>query len=52
MRDAFQNDFNMLVEEFDMYERLPPRLQTYLIENLDSFKSFKLKFDHFFNSCE
>jgi hypothetical protein len=52
VRDAFQHDFNLIVEEFAMYQMLPPKMQTELMETLDSFKQFKLKFDHFFGSCE
>ena len=52
VQDAFLYDFNLIVEEFEMYQKLPPQMQTEVIDTLDTFVVFKQKFDHFFNSCE
>jgi hypothetical protein len=52
VQDAFLYDFNLIVEEFEMYQKLPPKIQTEVVETLDTFVKFKDKFDHFFNSCE
>jgi hypothetical protein len=48
VRDAFLFDFNLIVEEFEMYQKLPCKQQTLLIESLDTFKEFLKRFDHFF----
>ena len=48
--DAFHYDFNLIVEEYDLYELLPPKMQTDLIKQL--FGSFIRDFKYFFNSCE
>ena len=48
--DACRFDFNMIVEEFDLYQSLSPKLQTELIELL--FKKFINRFKYFFGPCE
>ena len=43
-------DFNMIIDDFDFYFLLPPKLQTELVEAL--FGQFKTEFSHFFDPCE
>ena len=50
VRDAFHFDFNLIVEEFQLYQQLTPKMQTELIQLL--FKDFIGRFKYFFNSCE
>lgn len=50
IRDAFLFDFNLIVEEFNFHQKLPPKDQTALIEQI--FGDFIKKFDHFFGPCE
>lgn len=52
IQDAFLQDFNLIVEEFEMYQRLTPKMQNSIMEELDTFKMFRSKFDKFFDSCE
>jgi len=47
---AFHFDFNIVVEEYSLYQQLTPKMQTELIEKL--FKSFIKQFHHLFHSCE
>ena len=48
--DAFHYDFNLIVEEFSLYQQLAPKMQTQLIQQL--FSWFIRDFKYFFNSCE
>ena len=50
VEEAFRSDFNLIVEEFDLYQRLTPKMQTELIHKL--FNKFIARFKYFFNSCE
>ena len=50
VEDAFNLDFNMIVEEADFYYLLPPKLQSDLINFL--FFDFKKQFSSFFDPCE
>ena len=50
VEDAFSLDYNMLIEEFNFYHMLPPKMQTDLVEFL--FHDFKSKFAAFFDPCE
>ena len=34
VENAFEHDFNMVLEEFDFYEALTPRMQTILVDYL------------------
>lgn len=52
IEEAFLYDFNLIVEEFDMYQKLTPKMQTDVINTLEVFVVFIKKFDHFFSSCE
>ena len=47
---SFSRDHNMIIEEFDFYQRLSPKMQTQLIEYcfVDTLKMF----NHFFAFCE
>ena len=48
--DAFRNDFNNVLEDYDLYQILTPKMQTELIDVV--FSDFIKKFSHFFSSCE
>ena len=50
VRDAFHYDFNLIVEEYDLYQQLTPKMQIELINKI--FGKFIITFKHFFNSCE
>ena len=50
VKDAFLYDFNLIVEEFTLYQLLPPKSQTDLINLI--FRDFLRNFEHFFGSCE
>ena len=43
-------DFNMIIDDYDFYFKLPPKMQTELIDTL--FSKFKKDFSHFFDPCE
>lgn len=49
-REAFSCDHNMITEEFNFYQALPPKMQTELVEFLWHDKL--AKFSHFFPFCE
>ena len=46
---SFSQDHNMIVEEFDFFVQLPPKMQTELVDFL--FKDFKKLFK-MFDFCE
>lgn len=48
--DAMKYDYNMIIEEFDFYLQLSPKLQNDICLLL--FKDFMKNFSHFFDSCE
>ena len=48
--ESFSSDINMIVEEFDFYQQLPPKMQTELIEYL--FYDMLDRFKHMFSFCE
>lgn len=50
VQDAFRMDNNLIVEEYDLYQQLPPKMQTELVKLI--FGKFISRFKHFFNSCE
>lgn len=50
VEEAFRSDYNLIVEEFDLYQMLAPKMQTELIQKL--FSRFINRFRYFFNSCE
>ena len=52
VRDAFLYDHNLVVEEFNLYQLLPHRMQSEVIETLDVFQRFVEKFSTFFKPCE
>ena len=52
VKDAFLFDFNMLVEQSNQYQQLPPKMQTEIINSLETFATFQSNFDHFFAPCE
>ena len=47
---SFSNDHDMIIEEFDFYQQLPPKMQSQLIEHL--FQNFLKRFDSMFAFCE
>ena len=49
---AFLYDFNLLIEEFDFYMEITPKMQTELIQNISLFAEFEKSFSHFFEDCE
>ena len=32
--ESFRGDYNMIIEEFDFYQHLPPKMQSQLIEQV------------------
>ena len=50
IKDAFEFDFNMVIEEYHFYYNLTPRMQTKLVHLI--FNDFLEKFDNFFGLCE
>ena len=50
VEEAFRSDYNLIVEEFNLYQMLTPKMQTELIQKL--FNKFINRFKYFFNSCE
>ena len=48
--ESFSCDINMIVEEFDFYQQLPPKMQTELVEYL--FSDMLDRFSHVFSFCE
>ena len=45
-------DFNLVIEEFQFYQQITPKMQTDLIQNTRVFKEFERSFNHFFEECE
>jgi signal-transduction protein with cAMP-binding, CBS, and nucleotidyltransferase domain len=45
-------DFNLVIEEFQFYQHLTPKMQTELIQSTRTFKEFEKSFNHFFEECE
>eukprot|EP00354_Favella_ehrenbergii_P009290 CAMPEP_0170476398 /NCGR_PEP_ID=MMETSP0123-20130129/17809_1 /TAXON_ID=182087 /ORGANISM="Favella ehrenbergii, Strain Fehren 1" /LENGTH=218 /DNA_ID=CAMNT_0010747389 /DNA_START=967 /DNA_END=1623 /DNA_ORIENTATION=- len=50
VEEAFKNDHNLIIEEFDFYEQLSPKMQTSLINLI--FEDFRKNFRHFFDPCD
>ena len=50
MQDAFLHDFNLIIEEFNFYQQIPPKMQTKIMNTI--FKDFQIQFRHFFEYCE
>jgi hypothetical protein len=48
--DALLYSTNLLVDEFDFYQKLRPRMQTELIATI--FRGFLHNFEHFFSSLD
>ena len=49
-RWSFKHDHNMIVEEFNFYEQLPPKMQSELVETI--FMDTIAQFSHVFAFCE
>jgi signal-transduction protein with cAMP-binding, CBS, and nucleotidyltransferase domain len=45
-------DFNLVIEEFEFYQQITPKMQTDLIQNTRVFQEFEKSFNHFFDECE
>lgn len=52
VEQAFMYDFNLVIEEFQFYQHLTPKMQTELIQSTRTFKEFEKSFNHFFEECE
>ena len=52
VEQAFLYDFNLVIEEFQFYQQITPKMQTDLIQNTRVFKEFERSFNHFFEECE
>ena len=50
IEEAMKFDFNMIIEEYEFYQKLTPRMQTELISYL--FYDFRNHFKHLFDWCE
>ena len=50
VQEAFRSDYNLIVEEYKLYQQLTPKMQTELIQKI--FNKFIARFKYFFNSCE
>jgi hypothetical protein len=50
IEEAMKFDFNMIIEEYEFYQKLTPRMQTELIDYL--FHDFRHNFKHLFDWCE
>lgn len=48
--DSLQYNYNLLVDEFEFFSQLPPRMQSDLVRLI--FKSFLNRFDYFFDSLD
>ena len=48
--ESFSCDINMIVEEFNFYQMLPPKMQSELVDYL--FYDILDRFKHVFNFCE
>lgn len=44
--ESFSADHNMIVEEFEFYQQLPPKMQNELVDQI--FQEILKKFSHFF----
>ena len=42
----------MVIEEFDFFDELTPKMQTDVIQGIKSFRDFEKCFNHFFSECE
>jgi hypothetical protein len=52
VEQAFQFDFNLVIEDFPFYQQMTPKMQTELIKNTRTFSEFEKSFNHFFDECE
>ena len=50
IEQALTRDFNMVIDDFDFYLKLTPKMQTEVIETI--FSQFRKDFSHFFDPCE
>lgn len=52
INQAFLYDYNLVIEEFQFFQQINPRLQTQIIQTTSQFKKFANNFNHFFEECE
>jgi signal-transduction protein with cAMP-binding, CBS, and nucleotidyltransferase domain len=52
VEEAFYFDFNLVIEEFEFYHQMTPKMQTDLIKSTRVFREFEKAFNHFFDECE
>ena len=52
VEQAIKYDFNLLVEEFNFYQQVTPKMQTDLIKSMRVFQEFEHSFKDFFDECE
>jgi hypothetical protein len=52
VEQAFLYDFNLVIEEFQFYQQITPKMQTELIQSTRTFRDFEKSFNHFFEECE
>lgn len=50
VKDALLFDFNMIIEEFNFYQKLSSKMQSQIIDLV--FVDFQKRFRHFFDLCE
>ena len=50
IEQAFERDFNLIIEQAEFYQQLKPQDQTLLIKTL--FEEFRTEFRNFFDPCE
>ena len=52
INQAFLYDYNLVIEEFNFFQQITPKMQTELILSTYQFKKFEKNFNHFFEECE
>lgn len=52
INQAFLYDYNLVIEEFQFFQQITPKMQTELILSTYQFKKFEKNFNHFFEECE
>lgn len=52
VEQAFMYDFNLVIEEFDFFQQITPKMQTDIIQKTKQFNEFERCFNHFFEECE
>ena len=50
VEEAFRKDFNLIVENYEFYQQLTPKMQTKVITQI--FEEFRQSFRHWFDPCD